>query len=85
MLIEEMISTASNEDLEKIGNMIRAESYKRQAELFAKEKNKVLTALKSFKENFPFGAINLNVLCLSCGDSDIENILDCIDDLEFSI
>lgn len=83
MLIEEMISTGSLEDLEKIERLIQAEKNKRRQQVFSEEKNKVLTALQSFKDKFPCGSIEILIDYPECGVEKWYNILDYIGELDF--
>lgn len=83
MLIEEMISTGSMEDLEKIERLVQAEKNKRRQQIFTEEKNKVLAALQSFKDKFPYGSVDILIDCPECGEEKWYNILDYIGELDF--
>lgn len=83
-IFEEMIRTVSEEDLQMFDEMIQKEKEKRKENLFLEEKEKVLTALRSFKEKFPDSSIEFSSTCLECSDFSCYDILDYIDDLDFT-
>lgn len=80
---EELIKHSTDEDLKVLSRAIQEELDERSLKNFLEEKEKVLTALKNFKEKFPYSSIEFAAICSECSEYTTINILNCVDDLYF--
>lgn len=80
---EELIKRSTDEDLKMFSRTIQEELDERNLKDFLEEKEKVLTALKNFKEKFPYSSIEFATICSDCFEHDTINILEFVDDLYF--
>lgn len=80
---EELIKHSTDEDLKVLSRAIQEELDERSLKNFLEEKEKILTALKNFKEKFPYSSIEFAAICSECSGYTTINILNCVDDLYF--
>lgn len=82
---KKIFESMTTEQLQEISEILEQVKKEKKENDFKNETEKIINILKNFKEKFPYSYMDIDIHCYECGEHDTINLLDYINEIDFSL